>query len=330
MARALAKLGSLRFSRLEIGRLTVALLLSLFAHLGVWGGYEAGKKFGWWDKLQPHTQLHLAGKKTLPPPPPQQQQNYEPEIFVDVSHAEPEPPPKTKYYSNKNSRAANPDADRDSNQPKLNGKQKDVPKTEDVPQLAKLQPSMPPPPPPKQAQAETPKPPAEEAQTPGDLDPLKPTATTTQPKPTPPERPRTLKEARAQQQQDQLPGPQMKQDGGVRRKMEWSSLDAKATAFGDYDRKIIEAVTSRWYNLLDSRQFAQDRIGKVTLHFKLNYDGTVTEMHTLENTVGETLGYVCQEAIEEAAPFEKWPPDMRRMIGANFREITFSFFYYNY
>jgi outer membrane biosynthesis protein TonB len=325
MARALAKLGSLRFSRLEIGRLTVALLLSLFAHLGVWGGYEAGKKFGWWDKLQPHTRLHLAGKKTLPQQPPQ---NYEPEIFVDVSHAEPEPPPKTKYYSNKNSRAANPDADRDSNQPKLNGKQKDIPKTEDVPQLPKLQPSMPPPQP-KVAQPETPKPPVEEPQTPGDLDPIKPKAATTPPKqPTPPERPRTLKEARAQQHQDQLPGQQMKQDGGVRRKMEWSSFDAKATAFGDYDRKIIEAVTQHWYDLLDSQRFAQDRTGKVVLYFKLKFDGSITEMRTLENTVGETLGYVCQEAIEEAAPFEKWPSDMRRQIGANYREITFSFYYY--
>jgi hypothetical protein len=326
MARALAKLGSLRFSRLEIGRLTVALLLSLFAHLGVWGGYEVGEKFGWWDKLQPHTRLHLAGKKTLPPPPPTQ--NYESEIFVDVSHAEPEPPPKTKYYSNKNSRAANPDANDNSNQPKLNGKQKDVPKTEDVPHLPKLQPSMPPPQP-KPAQAETPKPPVEEPQTPGDLDPIKPKAATTPPKqPTPPERPRTLKEARAQQHQDQLPGQQMKQDGGVRRQMLWSSLDAKATAFGDYDRKIIEAVTQHWYDLLDSRHFAQDRTGKVILHFKLKFDGTVIEMHTLENTVGETLGYVCQEAIEEAAPFEKWPSDMRRQIGANYREITFSFYYY--
>ena len=39
---------------------------------------------------------------------------------------------------------------------------------------------------------------------------------------------------------------------------------------------------------------------------------------------------ICFALKEEAAPFEKWPPDMRRMIGANFREITFSFFYYNY
>ena len=51
-------------------------------------------------------------------------------------------------------------------------------------------------------------------------------------------------------------------------------------------------------------------------------------MQTLENTVGELLGYLCQEAIEEAAPFAKWPPDMVRMIGANYREITFTFYYY--
>jgi hypothetical protein len=44
--------------------------------------------------------------------------------------------------------------------------------------------------------------------------------------------------------------------------------------------------------------------------------------------VGDVLSYVCQAAIEQAAPFGKWPDDMRREIGANFREITFTFDYY--
>jgi len=48
----------------------------------------------------------------------------------------------------------------------------------------------------------------------------------------------------------------------------------------------------------------------------------------LENTVGELLGYVCAESVSEAAPFGKWPADMKRMINANFREITFTFYYY--
>ena len=33
-------------------------------------------------------------------------------------------------------------------------------------------------------------------------------------------------------------------------------------------------------------------------------------------------------AIEEAAPFAPWPGEMRRTIGANYREITFTFLYY--
>lgn len=318
MARARADFGSLRFGRLEIRRLTVALLLSLFAHLVVWSSYELGKKFHWWEKLHPHSRLLLAANGQSSPK--QLQPAYEPEIFVDVSHADPEPPKKAKYYSNKNSRAANPDADRDADQPKLNGSQTDMPKTEDVLRPTKLQPSPPP-----QA-AETPKPPGEETQPLGDLDPIKPKAATTQPNARQqPERPRTLKEARAQQQ---LPGQAMKQDGGVRRRMEWSSLDAKATAFGEYDWKIVQAVTSHWYNLLDSQNFAQDRTGKVVIYFKLKYDGSITEMRALENSVGETLCYVCQDAIEESAPFEKWPADMRRQIGANYREIAFTFYYY--
>ncbi len=318
MARANHQLGSLRFSRRESERVAVALLLSLVAHLGVWGGYELGKKRDWWRQVHPPAWLHLAAKKKSPPPTAVQ--SSEPEIFVDVTHADAEAPAQAKFYSNKNSRAANPDTG-DANVPKLNGKQKDVPKTEDAPQLVKSQPAAPP-------QSQTaPQEPAEKPQPRGDLFPLKPTAkSVTQQPPQQPERPRTLRQALAQR--DQLPGQMMQQSGGVARHQLWSSLDAKATPFGDYDRAIIEAVTQRWYDLLDSHHYAEDRKGKVTLRFKLKPDGTIIEMQPLENNVGELLGYLCQEAIEEAAPFGKWPPDMVRMIGANYREITFTFYYY--
>jgi outer membrane biosynthesis protein TonB len=325
MARA--ELHSLRFSRLESRRLLVALLLSLFVHLGAWSGYEVGKKLGWWQKLHTPAWLHQAAKKN--PPPPAQKDAEPPLIFVDVSHPDPEPPKKTRYYSNKNSQAANPDAAKDTAQPKLNGQQKDVPKTEDAPRLPKLQPSPPPPQEPPPAETK----PAEETHPhdPMSLGDLKlrqvPEQKVAEQKPAPPrERPRTLKQAQAEQQP--LPGQQLQQAGGVRRQRVWSSLDAKATAFGDYDRAIVEAVTQRWYDLLDSHRFAQDRTGKVILHFKLKPDGSVEELKVLENTVGELLGYVCEESVQEAAPFGKWPADMKRMINANFREITFTFYYY--
>jgi hypothetical protein len=141
------------------------------------------------------------------------------------------------------------------------------------------------------------------------------------------ERPRTLRQALAQNS-SKLAGQQMKQDGGVRHHALKSSLDAMATPFGAYDRAIIEAVQQRWYDLLDSQKFALDRTGRVTVIFHLNSDGSVTESKVSDNSVGDLLGYVCQEAIEQAAPFGKWPPDMLRMVGANFREITFTFYYY--
>ncbi len=310
MARA--EFRSLRFSRFEKEWLLAALLISLFLHLTGWGVYEGGKKLKLWSTHKPGETQLAAQRKS-----PEQASNEDPLIFIDVSHAEPEPPKKTVYYSNKNARAANPEVQHDANQPKLDGKQQDIPKTEDVPKVTKLQPTLSAP----QLNPATEQP-TEPVQERGDLDALKkPTTPPTQ------QRPRTLKQAQAQPNQ-QRPGQQMKLNGGVKRQRVYSSLDVRATTFGDYDSKIVDAVTDRWYALLDSNRFAQDRTGKVVVHFKLKYDGTILEMTTAENTVGQMLGYVCHEAIQEAAPFAKWPDDMRRMIGANFREISFSFYYY--
>jgi outer membrane biosynthesis protein TonB len=310
----------LRPGRFLASRLVVALLISLALHLGGWTTYEAGKKFGWWQRLQQISWLKKAEKKNPATALAAKHESELPLLFVDVSHAVPEPPKQTKYYSNKNSQAANPDAEQNASQPKVNGKQKEIPKTEDVPTLPKLQPSAPPQEESKPAEPAHPHDPMSL----GDLKLTKPA----EPKPeTPPavQRPRTIKQALAQ---NQLPGQAMKQDGGVRRQLQWSSLDAKVTAFGDYDRAIIEAVTSRWYQLLDSHRFAEDRTGKVIVHFKLLPDGTITEVKFLENTVGQLLGYVCEEAIQEAAPFGKWPADLKRLLNANYREISFTFYYY--
>ncbi len=321
MVRPQNELGSLRFSRLEKERLLIALLFSLFAHLGIWGGYEVGKKTGLWQKL------HWPGHPIVRVQPKPVIQPVDPTIFLDVSQASADAPKQAKYYSDKNSRAANPDANIDSNQPKLTGKQSFVPKTEDAPRPVKAKPVTPTPPAkpveakPAEAQPAT-------ALNPGALQPGKPTDTTAPDKEaTPEKRPRTLREAQAQQSK-QLPGLQMQQDGGVKRRDLKSSLDALSTPFGNYDRAIVEAISQRWYDLLDSQKFADSRTGKVTVSFHLNADGSITELKISDNTVGDLLGYVCQEAIQQAAPFGPWPSDMRRMVGANFREITFTFYYY--
>ena len=126
MAETVNRLESLQFNRRETGGLVLSLALSLALHLLVWGSYEAGKKFGVWRWMP-----QLAWLQPAPKIPPAQKQ--EPPLdFVMVEHPSTEAPDKAKYYGAQNSRAANPDANRDANVPKLNGTQTDVPKTETV------------------------------------------------------------------------------------------------------------------------------------------------------------------------------------------------------
>lgn len=327
---------SLRFSRLDRERLIVALLLSLLAHLAVWGGYEAGKKTGLWKELRQKYQRHH------PSVEPKLVRNTTPTMFVDVSQPSTAAPKNAKYYSDKNSRAANPETRIKSNQPNVKGKQREVPKINNTPIPVKAKPA--PPERPQKPEESKPTQPtkatvAKSAKpfNPGILHPGPPQKTRKDEqqnkqqkqkqnrKPPEKKRPRTLREARAE---NHIAGLQMQQEGGVKRHALKSSLNAIATPFGAYDRAIIEAIQQRWYDLLDSQQYAQDRTGKVTIQFHLNPDGTVTESKITHNTVGAVLGYICLEAILQSAPFGKWPPDMRRMIGTNFREITFTFYYY--
>ena len=142
-----------------------------------------------------------------------------------------------------------------------------------------------------------------------------------------PPRPRTLNQALAQLQPSQVPGVKMQQDGGVSRRHEMASLDTKASPFGAYDAALVEAISQRWFTLLDERDYASDSRGKVVLKFCLHYDGRITDMNMAENSAGEVLGFICQKAVLDPAPFAAWPSDMRRTLG-DIRNIQFTFYYY--
>jgi outer membrane biosynthesis protein TonB len=315
--------GSLRLSSPEMRRLGLALALSLALHLFVWGAYESGKKLGVWRRLHLPAWLQLVTKtKTRPPA---ELQNIEESLtFVEVTQPTTEAPKSTPYYSSQNSLAADPTKG-NKDVPQLKGKQTEVPKTETVPRpdYNKLQVAIAAPQQNTQPAAAVPQPKTQPLVQPGDLTLGKPQDSKPQEQP----RPRTLKQAR-EQQGHQMPGQEMKQEGGARLHARGPSFDVAGKSFGAYDQALIDAVTQRWYDLLNSRQFAMDRTGKVMLRFHLNYDGTITEMSVLQNTVGELLGYVCQNAVNDPAPFAKWPSDMRRMVGKNYREITFTFYYF--
>jgi outer membrane biosynthesis protein TonB len=334
MSVAVASAGSLRQERAELSRLAWAFAISLLLHLLIFGGYELGKRQHWWENahwpswLSPVKKLAEALKKkpvqSLQPLQPQEP----PLLFVDVNpaNASPEAPKKATHYSSVNSQAANSAIDKESNLPKISGEQIHVPKTEDV-QRNKPMPLQPAPPAAPVAQEAQEEAKAKPTQAPGDLAMAKP-----DPKPSkepgeaPHTRPRTIKEALARRQDNGLAGQKMKQEGGVRRKLNISLFDTVATPFGAYDQYLIDAIQTRWYALLDERSYALDNRGKVVLQFVLHPDGRVTGMAMSENTAGDVLGLICEKAVLDPAPFPAWPVEMRRMIGEN-RPIQFTFYY---
>jgi hypothetical protein len=337
MAIANEPAGTPRSERTDNSRLVWALVISLILHLGSYGTYRAGKEFGLWNQLHWPKWLQSIGllselfkKKDAQPPKPLQL-SEPPLMFVDVTPeaASLEPPKVAKFESDKNSIAANSIASKESDVPEISGKRPNLMKTEDAPrkEFTPLQPSPPanPQPPAKEAQPELkPKPkeaPGDFAMAKPDTNPLKDNGQAEQ------SRPKTIAEALARQHpESKIPGQKMKQEGGVKRFLEISSVDAKATPFGAYDRALVEAISQRWFALLDQRAYASDGQGKVVLQFILHHDGRVTDMGVAENTAGEVLGLICQKSVLDPAPFASWSGEMRLKFGDS-RNIQFTFYY---
>ncbi len=232
-------------------------------------------------------------------------------------------PKDAKYYGAHNSIAANPKP-LEQDQPKVAGEQTKIVRVEDNPKPGPqpLQPTLTQPKP----EVVAPQPKPAETQPKGDTVQTKPDAATvsvTMPEPKVEERPRTLQEARLRK--GMLAGEKMRQNGGVRQRGR-VSLNVKATPFGAYDAAFIAAVQQRWYELIDNTQVPQ-RSGKVALEFRLNIDGSITDMKVRETEVGEMLALLCQRAVKDPAPYLPWPSDMQRMVGKTYREVLFTFYY---
>ncbi len=314
--------------------------------------------------LQP--ELKAQPLKPTPPRERERTVEEVPVQFVDVdpAQASDEVPPDTKYYSAVSSVAANPDTTKDTARPKLEGKQDVVLKTKDS---DRAKPAQPPPkapvvakpletgkdlkptrlkdiakigPPPEQ----TPKPQTEARPElkPGDLamakpgpeqkpvpQPLAPSVPEVTEKPAR-ERPRTVAAALAMNDlnpNSALIGQKMAQEGGIKRFKVESSLAVRGSPLGNYDARFVAAVQECWYALLEQQRYSLDRLGKVVLDFRLTEDGRITSMSVVEENVGDIWTTICQLAITKPSPYEKWPPDVRRMVGADYRDVRFTFYY---
>jgi len=319
---------------LERNPLAAAVVLSLVIHLGLYGSWHLGKQLGWW-KQTPSWLVKLTQKMAAPAKARQPQAVQDrsiPMTFVEVDPATvtAEAPENAKYYSSKNSKAANPDP-KNQQAVKVDGKQEQVVRLMEnqKPLPFPLQPSAPKPPKPEEPAEPKPK-----TEAPGDLAFVRPR----EPKPAtagevdtgssqaqPKERPRTLAAARAQN--PKLAGQTMKQEGGMSN-LGKVAFDTKATPFGDYDLAFISAVERCWYLLLDQHEGTR-LTGKVVVDFRLTYDGRITDIKVNEKDafVTETQAVLCQSAILNPQPYPRWPTPMWREMGGKPREMRFTFYY---
>ncbi len=359
MAAARSQFGGGDRSRRSV---VIALVVSVLLHAYVWlMAVLIDRAFvhGWLPAwLQPLVQPAQALLAKAPPPapaePPAEQWTEIPLQFIEVDPAlaTAELPKEAKFTSTANTLAANPNPAKEIRaDPRIEGFKEDSLKTFDT-----LKPAEKPvPAQPKQAadqetvavpvQSAKPAQQARDAREekgvrPGEtllakVDPrsdlLKPqegqTAQAAEPAQAE-QRPRYKKVAEVRRDKGMLVGERMKLNGNVARTGIDSSLDVKASPLGDYNYRLVQAVQERWYQLLDERKFALERTGKAVIKFNLHQDGSVSDVRTDASTVGDTLSFLCELAVMQPAPYGKWPSEVRRLIGRDTLEVTFTFNYY--
>jgi hypothetical protein len=113
---------------------------------------------------------------------------------------------------------------------------------------------------------------------------------------------------------------------------------AQSGAFRLYDYRFIKTVENRWYEVLDQSDEIQHEIqqgrqlpaGKVVLRFLLHDDGTVSDLTVIENTTNSDLAAdLCLKAVRNPPLFEHWSPEMLKLVGKPYREMTFAFDYHH-
>lgn len=102
---------------------------------------------------------------------------------------------------------------------------------------------------------------------------------------------------------------------------------ANAPRLGNYDDSLIKAIERTWYSFIDSHKGDKFPRGKVVLEFHLTVDGHITDLNVVKSNVPDMQTYLCKTAVLNSAPFPAWSNDMRRMVGKDYREVRFTFYY---
>ncbi|MGD1018157.1 MAG: hypothetical protein ABSA12_02440 [Verrucomicrobiia bacterium] len=105
-----------------------------------------------------------------------------------------------------------------------------------------------------------------------------------------------------------------------------TAFNVEASPFGAYDKKVVNAIQTRWFQLID-RYGIYESTATVTIYFELFDDGQVKNVKTIDGGDNSILSLFCEKAIIESGPFDPWPDELRALAGKEPRQATFTFYY---
>ena len=105
------------------------------------------------------------------------------------------------------------------------------------------------------------------------------------------------------------------------------AVDARFSNYGDYTQRMIEAIQSSWWSIIERSRFEGVSRGHVTVSFILHRDGTVTDAKVLGSEVTRVMTLACKDAVMAPAPYDIWRADMVAMYGES-DTVTINFLYH--
>ena len=105
------------------------------------------------------------------------------------------------------------------------------------------------------------------------------------------------------------------------------AVDARFSNYGDYTQRMLEAIQSSWWSIIERSRFEGVTRGRVTVSFRLHRDGTVTDAKVHDTEVTRVMTLACKDAVMAPAPYDIWRADMVAMYGES-DTVTINFHYY--
>lgn len=122
-----------------------------------------------------------------------------------------------------------------------------------------------------------------------------------------------------------IPSPLRRSESSVLR-LGKISMDVIGSEFGEYEQRLLEAISYRW-QLLSQRLTNSGFAGEVVINYTINKDGTITDVAIKKCTTSYDTALICSDSVASQSPLPEWSEDMIKKFGNN-KQMVVKFIYY--